>query len=37
MTSESPYRLSRSVTPSHYAIQLPLDPTAPTFDCTEEV
>ena len=37
MTSESPYRLPRSVTPSHYAIELRLDPTAPTFDGTEDV
>src|SRR6476659_1535445 len=37
MTSESPYRLPRSVTPSHYAIELRLDLTAPTFDGTEDV
>ena len=37
MTSGSPYRLPRSVTPSHYAIELRLDPTAPTFDGTEDV
>ena len=37
MTSESPYRLPRSVTPSHYAIELRLDPTAPTFGGTEDV
>ncbi len=37
MTSGSPYRLPRSVTPSHYAIELRLDPTAPTFDGIEDV
>src|SRR3954451_3001439 len=37
MTSGSPYRLPRSVTPSYYAIELRLDPEAPTFDGTEDV
>jgi puromycin-sensitive aminopeptidase len=37
MTSGSPYRLPRTVTPSHYAIELRLDPEAPTFDGTEDV
>src|SRR3954454_4063504 len=37
MTSGSPYRLPRSVTPSHYAIELRLDPEAPAFDGTEDV
>jgi puromycin-sensitive aminopeptidase len=37
MMSGSPYRLPRTVTPSHYAIELRLDPDAPTFDGTEDV
>src|SRR3954454_17806648 len=37
MTSGSPYRLPRSVTPAHYAIELRLDPEAPAFDGTEDV
>jgi len=37
MTSGSPYRLPRTVTPSHYAIELRLDPNAPTFDGTQDV
>jgi aminopeptidase N len=37
MTSGSPYRLPRTVTPSHYAIELRLDPEAPTFDGTEDI
>jgi puromycin-sensitive aminopeptidase len=37
MTSGSPYRLPRTVTPSHYAIELRLDPDAPTFDGTQDV
>jgi aminopeptidase N len=32
MTNDSRYRLPRSVTPSRYAIELRLDPAAPTFD-----
>ena len=37
MMSGSPYRLPRTVTPSQYAIELRLDPDAPTFDGTEDV
>jgi aminopeptidase N len=37
MTAGSPYRLPRTVTPSHYDIELRLDPDAPTFDGTEDV
>jgi len=37
MTAGSPYRLPRTVTPSHYAIELRLDPDEPTFDGTEDV
>src|SRR3954464_5841144 len=37
MTSGSPYRLPRTVTPSHYAIELRLDPDAPTFGGTQDV
>ena len=37
MTQGSLFRLPRSVTPSHYAIELRLDPAAPTFDGTVDV
>lgn len=37
MTQGSAYRLPRTVTPSHYAIELNLDPTAPTFDGTVDI
>jgi puromycin-sensitive aminopeptidase len=37
MTAGSPYRLPRAVTPSHYAIELRLDPDEPTFDGHEDV
>ena len=37
MTAGSPYRLPRTVTPSHYGIELRLDPDEPTFDGTEDV
>ncbi len=37
MTAGSPYRLPRTVTPSHYAIELRLDPDEPTFDGTEDI
>ena len=37
MTQGSSYRLPRTVTPSRYAIELRLDPTAETFDGTMDV
>jgi len=37
MMQGSSYRLPRTVTPSRYAIELRLDPTAPTFDGTVDV
>jgi puromycin-sensitive aminopeptidase len=37
MTAGSPYRLPRTVIPSHYAIELRLDPEQPTFDGTEDI
>ena len=37
MTQGSSFRLPRSVTPSRYAIELRLDPAAPTFDGTVDV
>ena len=37
MTQGSSFRLPRTVTPSRYAIELRLDPAAPTFDGTVDV
>jgi aminopeptidase N len=37
MTQGSAYRLPRTVTPSHYDIELRLDPGAPTFDGTVDI
>ena len=37
MTQGSAYRLPRTVTPSRYAIELRLDPSAPMFDGTVDV
>src|SRR5215212_8794243 len=37
MTEDARYRLPRSATPSHYAIELRLDPAKPTFDGTIDV
>jgi len=37
MTQGSSFRLPRTVTPSRYAIELRLDPAAPTFDGTVDI